>query len=75
LKLGRKIVAGLIHVNSDSHHGQVRRLVLRAHLYEHAGHLAPINLNVVGQFDRGLEPELDANHIRDGFDRPNREPS
>jgi hypothetical protein len=75
LKLGGKIVAALIHVNSDSDHSLVRRLVLRAHLHKHAGYFVPIKLNVVGQLDRGLEAELNANRIRDRFDRPNREPS
>ena len=75
MKLGGKIVAALVHVNSDSDHGQVRRFVLRAHLHKHAGYFVLIKLNVVGQLDRGLKAELAANHIRDGFDRPNREPS
>jgi hypothetical protein len=74
LKRGGKIIAALVHVNSDSHHSQMRRFVLRAHLHEHAGHFAPGKLNVIGQLDRGLEAELDANRVRDGFDRPNREP-
>jgi hypothetical protein len=75
LKLGGKIVAALVHVNSDSDYSQVRRLVLRAHLYKHACYFVSIKLNVVGQLDRGLEAELVANRVRDGFDRPNREPS
>jgi hypothetical protein len=75
LKLGGKIVAALVHVNSDSHYSQVRRLLLRAHLHKHAGYFLPTKLNVVRQLDRGLETELDANHVRDGFNRPNREPS
>jgi hypothetical protein len=75
LELGGKIVPELIHVNSDSDHGQVWRLVLCAHLHKHSGDLAPINLNVVRQFDRGFEAERDANYVRDSFDRPNREPS
>jgi len=75
LKPGGKIVAALVHVNSDSYHSQMRRFVLRAHLYKHAGYFVPIKLNVVRQLDRGLEAELNANRVRDGFDRPNREPS
>jgi hypothetical protein len=75
LKLGGKIVAALVHVNSDSHHSQMRRFLLRAHLHEHAGYFVPIELNVIGQLDRGLEAELDTNRVRDGFYRPNREPS
>jgi len=75
LKLGGKIVAALVHVNSDSYHSQMGRFVLRAHLHKHAGYFVPIKLNIVGQLDRGLEAELDANRVRDGFDRPNREPS
>jgi len=75
LKLGGKIVAALVHVNSDSYHSQMRCFVLRAHLHKHAGYFVPIKLNVVRQLDHGFEAELDANHVRDGFDRPNREPS
>jgi len=75
LKFGGKIVAALGHVNSDSHHSQMRCFVLRAHLHKHAGYFVRIKLNVVRQPDRGLEAELDANRVRDGFDRPNREPS
>jgi hypothetical protein len=75
LNLGGKILAALVHVNSDSDHSQVRRVVLRAHLHKDAGYFVPIKLNVVGQLDRGLEAELDANRVCDGFDRPNREPS
>jgi len=74
LKLGRKIVAALVHVNSDSYHSQMRRFVLRAHFYKYAGYFVPIKLNVVGQFGRGLEADLGANHVRNRFDRPNREP-
>jgi len=75
LKLVGKIVAALIHVNSDSDYSQVRRLVLRAHLHKYAGYFVSIKLNVVRQLDRGLEAELDANHVRDRLDRPNRQPS
>jgi hypothetical protein len=75
LKPGGKIVVALVHVNSDSYHSQMRRLVLRAHLHKHAGYFVPIKLNIVGQLDRGLEAELGANHVRDGFDRPDCEPS
>jgi hypothetical protein len=74
LKLGGKIFTALVHVNSDSHHSQVGRFVLRAHLYKDAGYFVPIKLNVVGQLDRGLKAELTANHVRDSFDRPNCEP-
>jgi hypothetical protein len=63
----------LVHINSDSYHSQVGRFVLRTHLYKHAGYFLSIQLNVIGQLDRGLEVELDANHFRDGFDRPNSE--
>jgi len=48
LNLGGKIVAALVHVNSDSYHSQMRRFVLRAHLHKHAGYFVPIELNVVG---------------------------
>ena len=41
MKVGGKIVAALIRVNSDSDHGQVRRVVLRPHLYKHAGYFDP----------------------------------
>jgi len=75
LKPGGKIVAGLVHVNSDSYHSQMLRFVLRAHLHKYAGYFVSIKLDVVRQLDHGLEAELDANHVRDGFDRPNREPS
>jgi len=75
LKRGGKIVAALVHVNSDSDYSQVRRLVLRAHLHKNAGYFVSIKLNVVRKLNRGLEAELNANRVRDGFDRPNREPS
>jgi len=75
LKLGGKIVAALVHVDPDSDHSQMGRVGLRAHLHKHAGYFVPIKLNVVRQLDRGLEAELDANRVRDGFYRPNREPS
>jgi len=75
LKLGGKIVAALVHVDSDSHHSQMRRFLLRAHLHEHAGYFVSIKLNVVRQLNCGLKAELDANRVRDGFDCPNREPS
>jgi hypothetical protein len=75
LKFGGKIVAALVHVNSDSHHSQVWSVVLCAHLDKHAAYFAPVYLNVVGQLDRGLETDLAANHVRNGLDRPNREPS
>ena len=58
MKLGGKIVATLVDVNSDSHHSQMRRFVLRAHLHEHARYFVLIKLNVVGQLDRGLKAEL-----------------
>jgi len=47
LKARGKIVAALVHVDSNSDHSLVRRLVLRAHLYQHTGYFAPKNLNVV----------------------------
>jgi len=73
LKRGGKIVAALVHVNSDSDHSQMGRVVLRAHLHKHAGYFVPKKLNVVRQLDCGLEAELGANRACDGFDRPNRE--
>jgi hypothetical protein len=75
LELGRKIVAGLVHVNPDSHDSQVRRFVLCAHLHQHSGHFASIKLNVVRQFDRRFEVQACADHVRDRFDCPNPEPS
>ena len=74
LKLGGQIdSAALVHVNSNSDYSQMRRIVLRAHLHKHARYFSPTKLNVVRQLDCGLE--LDANYVRDGFDRPNRQPS
>jgi len=73
LKLGRKIVLALVHVDSDSDHSYVRRFVLRAHLHQHTGYFAPIQLNVVRRLDRGLEAEFGANHFRDRFGCPNRQ--
>jgi hypothetical protein len=63
LKLGGKIVAALVHVNSDSNYSQMRRFVLCAHLHKHAGYFVFTKLNVVGQLDRRLEAELVANHV------------
>jgi hypothetical protein len=74
-KLDREIVAALVHVNSDPNHSQVRRIVLCAHLDKHARHLLPIKPNVIGQFDQRREIELAADHDRDRFNRPDREPS
>jgi len=71
--LAGKIVAGLVHVNSDSDYSQVRRFVLRAHLHEHAGYFLPGKLNVIGQLDRGFKSELAANYAGNRRDRPNRE--
>jgi len=75
LKRGGKIVAGLVHVDSNSYHSQMRGFFLRAHLHKDAGYFVSIKLNVVRRLDRGLEAELDAHRVSDGFDRPNREPS
>jgi len=75
LNLGGKIVAALVHVNSNSYYSQMWRIVLRTHLHKHAGYFVSIKLNVVRQLDCGRKAELDANHVRDGFDRPNRQPS
>jgi hypothetical protein len=74
LEFSGKIFSALIHVDSDSDDSQVWRVVLRPHLHKYACYFAPINLNIVGQLDRGFETGLGANHVRDRFDRPNRKP-
>ena len=68
-----KILERLIHVNSDPRYGQMRRFFLRAHLDEHTGDLAPIDLDVVGQFDRGFERKFVPDRLGNSFGCPNGE--
>src|SRR5712671_1624641 len=49
------------------------RFVLRAHLNEHAGDLASINADVVGQLDGWLERKFLSNCVRHRFCRPRSE--
>ncbi len=48
----------------------MRPFFLGAHLDEHAGNLSSINLDVVGQFDGGLQKEILLNGIGHSFRRP-----
>src|SRR6266567_2442617 len=50
------------------------RSFLRAHLNEHAGDLASINVNVVGQLDGWLKRKFLSNRVRHGSRRPCSEP-
>jgi len=73
LELHGKIVAGLIYVDSNSDHGQVWRVLLRAHFHQYAGYFAPAKLNVVGQLNHRLEAKFRPNDIGNRFDDPYRE--
>jgi len=72
-ELHGKIIARLVHVESDADYCQVWQLALRAHLHQHAGNFTPTKLNVVGQLGSWLEAEFGANDVGNGFDCPNRE--
>src|SRR5213083_945227 len=55
---------------TSTSNGQMRRFFLRAHLDEHTGDLAPIDLDVVGQFDRGFERKFVTDRLGNSFGCP-----
>ena len=64
----------MIHVDSDSGDGNVRRIFLGAHFYEHARDLASIELNVIWRFDGYAQRELFVDRARHRCRGPRREP-